>query len=165
MQYAKVNRNAVRAVCACVVLVAVAFMGIAAVAKSTGSVFNISTSMPATVYQAGHGQLGTIARVCAPIPNRNLQRGFCPDGSMPLLKRVVATHGDSVNITDAGVLINGRPLPDSKPSIAGSHGQLLPKLRGTIVVRDGEVWLSGEHINSFDSRYFGAVALTSLIGN
>ena len=163
MQSAKVNRSAAKIVFSCYAAATIALVGLAAGLKSTGTVFNISASMPDTAYQKGHGQLGSIASICSPVPNPNLARGFCPDGSMPLLKKVVAVRGDSVTVTDYGVLINGTLVPDSIPMVTGSNGYQLPQLRGSFHLQDGEVWLSGQHPHSFDSRYFGTVKLRDLI--
>ncbi|MCK9215897.1 MAG: S26 family signal peptidase, partial [Rhodoferax sp.] len=87
----------------------------------------------------------------------SIGHGSCPDGSMPLIKRVVGVAGDLVTATDHGVEINGQPVPNSRPLDLDTKGQALPHLRGIFTLKQGEIWTAGEHSNSFDSRYFGPV--------
>jgi hypothetical protein len=61
----------------------------AMVAKSVGVVLNVTGSMPGPVYKLGHGEKGSLASFCSPIPHPSIGHGSCPDGSMPLIKRVV----------------------------------------------------------------------------
>ncbi len=128
-------------------------------AKSLGIVLNVTDSMPGIVYQLGHGERGSITTFCAPIPHPSMGRGPCPDGSLPLIKRIVGVAGDVVNATDAGIEINGQPVPHSRPLDLESKGKALPHLRGIFRLQDGEIWAAGEHTNSFDSRYYGPVKL------
>jgi len=132
---------------------------VAMTAKSFGFVLNVTASMPGIVYRLGHGERGSVTAFCSPIPHPSLGRGPCPDGSLPLIKRVAGVTGDVVIATDAGVEINGRPLPHSRPLDLDSQGKTLPHLRGVFRIKDGEIWAAGEHENSFDSRYYGPVKL------
>ena len=127
----------------------------AVTAKSSGIVLNVTGSMPGTVYKVGHGEKGSLTSFCSPIPHPSIGHGSCPDGSMPLIKRVVGVAGDLVTVTDDGVEINGQPVPNSKPLDLDTKGQDLPHMRGIFVLKLGEIWTAGEHSNSFDSRYFG----------
>ena len=141
-----------------VTLLALSVMVIVAiVAKSSGIVLNVTGSMPGTIYKLGHGEKGSLASFCSPIAHPSIGYGACPDGSMPLLKRVVAVGGDRVTAADHGVQINGQPLPNSRPVDLDTQGRALPHLRGIFTLKQGEIWAAGEHSNSFDSRYFGPV--------
>lgn len=143
-----------------VALIALAALVMLAItAKVSGLALNFTDSMPDVVYRVGHGEKGSIAVLCAPIPHASIGHGPCPDGSMPLLKRVVAVEGDEVRVTDYGVEVNGRPVPNSKPFDLASNGRALTHLRGAFYLRHGELWVAGEHPNSFDSRYFGPVRI------
>ena len=124
-------------------------------AKSLGMVLNVTNSMPGIVYQLGHGEKGSIAAFCAPISHQSVGRGPCPDGSLPLIKRVAGVAGDLVAATDAGIEINGQPVPHSRPLDLESKEKALPHLRGVFRLQKGEIWAAGEHPNSFDSRYYG----------
>ena len=137
-------------------LLALSVMAIVAiVAKSSGIVLNVTDSMPDMVYAVGHGEKGSMVSFCAPISHPYMGHGSCPDGSMPLIKRVVGVAGDRVTVTDAGIDINGQPLPNSIPLDLDTRGSALPHLRGSFRLKQGEIWAAGEHPNSFDSRYFG----------
>ena len=127
----------------------------AIVAKSSGLVLNVTGSMPGTIYKLGHGEKYSLVSFCSPIPHPSIGHGSCLDGSMPLIKRVVGVTGDLVTATDAGVDINGQPVPNSRPLDLDTKGQTLPHLRGIFTLKQGEIWTAGEHPNSFDSRYFG----------
>lgn len=130
---------------------------VAIVAKSSGIVLNITGSMPGTLYKLGHGEKGSLASFCSPIAHPSIGHGACPDGSLPLLKRVVGVAGDRVTAADHGVQINGQSLPNSRPLDLDTQGKALPHLRGSFTLKQGEFWAAGEHPNSFDSRYFGPV--------
>jgi len=128
-------------------------------AKSFGIVLNVTDSMPGLVYRLGHGEKSSIAAFCSPIPHPSIARGPCADGSMPLVKRVVGVAGDRVTATDVGIEINGQPVPNSRPLDLDTKGGALPHLRGSFTLKQGEIWVAGEHPNSFDSRYFGPVKI------
>ena len=129
----------------------------AIVAKSSDLVLNVTGSMPGTIYKLDHGEKYSLASFCSPIPHPSSGHGSCPDGSMPLIKRVVGVAGDLVTATDAGIDINGQPVPNSRPLDLDTLGRALPHLRGSFTLKQGEIWAAGEHPNSFDSRYFGPV--------
>jgi len=145
-----------------VTLLALSVLAIFAMtAKSSGIVFNVTGSMPGTIYTVGRGEKGSFASLCSPIPHPSIGHGSCPDGSMPLIKRVVGVAGDLVTVTNHGVEINGQPVSNSKPLDLYTKGQDLPQMRGIFVLKQGEIWTAGEHPNSFDSRYFGPVKFSS----
>jgi len=118
---------------------------------------NVTDSMPGMVYQLGHGEKGSIIAFCSPMQHPSIGHSACPDGSMPLIKRVVGVAGDLVTATDAGIDINWRPVPNSRPLDLDTKESALPHLRGSFRLKQGEIWAAGEHPNSFDSRYFGPV--------
>ena len=45
-----------------------------------------------------------------------LGAGFCPGGTIHIIKKIVATAGDRVAITGQGVTVNGELMPDSTPT-------------------------------------------------
>ena len=79
---------------------------------------------------------------------------------MPLIKRVVGVVGDLVTASDTGIKVNGQPVPNSRSLDLDTKGSALPYLRGVFILKQGEIWVAGEHPNSFDSRYFGPVKVT-----
>lgn len=79
-----------------------------------------------------------------------------------LIKRVVALPGDTVDIRGDALLVNGVRLRE--PYVAGR-----PTPPGTVPMpvklRAGELWVMGDNrTNSEDSRYFGPIELSSVIG-
>src|SRR5512135_1044615 len=151
------------------VLLAVTFAVTLEVAGTVGYRLNLSPSMPRGIWRVIAGpaaayQRGQVVAVCPPVNAPFLPRGSCPLGMQPLLKQLVALPGDVVTVTPAGVRVNdGSLLPHSAPLSHASNGQPLPQQVGTW--RLTGYWLYGaDSPRSFDSRYFGAVPVTSLQG-
>lgn len=86
-----------------------------------------------------------------------------PTGSVPtLIKRVVAVGGQTVDLVDGQVTVDGTALDEPY-----THG--LPSEPQTVSmpyeVPEGSVWLMGDYrTNSQDSRFFGAVPLEKIRG-
>ena len=75
-----------------------------------------------------------------------------------LLKRAVGVAGDTVHITESGVLINNRLINNSKSQATAKNVALNPLPVGyKHTLTGGQVWLMGDTSNSYDSRYFGAI--------
>ena len=76
------------------------------------------------------------------------------------MKPVVARAGDSVQVSERGVLVNGKTVPNSAPLPKDTAGRpLTPWPFGTYPVQPGTVWvISDYHPRSFDSRYFGPIS-------
>ena len=85
----------------------------------------------------------------------------CGDGYAPLLKPIAARAGDTVTLSEAGVTVNGKLLPNSKQYPKDGIGRPMPLAPfGTYTVNPGTVWvISSYNRFSFDSRYFGPVRL------
>ena len=84
--------------------------------------------------------------------------GQCANGLPYLIKRITAAKGDSIQITSAGVSINGIIYPNSKQFIQGRGVNLHPLPIGySNVLTAGEYFMLGQSPHSVDSRYFGVV--------
>ena len=86
-----------------------------------------------------------------------------PEGTgETLLKRVIATEGQEVDLRDGTVYVDGEALDE--PYVAGKPSDPIPSdgegggISYPYVVPEGCVWVMGDNrTNSRDSRYFGAV--------
>ena len=90
------------------------------------------------------------------------QRGYLP-ARVPLLKRVGAVAPQHVCVFDALVWIDGVPVAAVRP--ADQLGRPLPSWPQCRQLRPGELFLlSSTNPVSFDSRYFGPVSASAVIG-
>ena len=91
-----------------------------------------------------------------------LRWGIECDGSEALLKPVGAIAGDRYAVTEAGIVINGELVPDTRPLRADNAGRELT-WAGEGVLAPNEVLLVSRGPTSLDSRYFGPVSRDRLI--
>ncbi|UNV93138.1 MULTISPECIES: S26 family signal peptidase [unclassified Comamonas] len=90
------------------------------------------------------------------------QRGYLPV-RVPLLKRVGAVASQHVCVFDALVWIDGVPMAAVRPT--DRLGRPLPSWPQCRQLRSGELFLlSTTNPASFDSRYFGPVSASAVIG-
>jgi len=88
------------------------------------------------------------------------------DGT-PFIKRVIGIAGDTVDIQDGGVLVNGTRLEE--PYVFSVDGQPQDTNAGfereSWIVPVGELFLMGDHRSaSQDSRHFGPIKVDNVIG-
>lgn len=91
-----------------------------------------------------------------------VRRGLCPGGFSPLIKTVVATEGQSVDIGEH-VSIEGRPLAHSEIHRVDAEGRALSPWSGG-VVPSGYLFLHSDFHGSYDSRYFGPIPASGILG-
>ena len=91
------------------------------------------------------------------------------DSSQILIKRVIATAGQTVELRDGHVVVDGsvldEPYTEGKPSepLSGHAASLDEDVSFPYTVPEGCVWVMGDNrTNSLDSRYFGAVPIASI---
>lgn len=144
-------------------------------ADALGLRFNLSPSLPIGLYRRVDQPIRRRALVitCPPEPaawlalaRGYLDPGACPGGTEPLGKIVLALGGDVVDIQDDGLTVNGWHVPRSRLAAVDSHGRPLPRLdRRRLKLGLDEVFLfSPFDPRSFDSRYFGPVPRTAVVG-
>jgi conjugative transfer signal peptidase TraF len=142
----------------------------------SGVRLNLTSSLPVGLYlETGDAPArGSIVLACLPPAMARLARersyvprgDRCPGGTGPIGKVVLALPGDTVVVSTRGLEVNGCPVPNSRPRPFDSRGQPLPSPRkGRYILRPGELWLGSPYsLLSFDSRYFGAIAMQSVLG-
>ncbi|AGB73795.1 MULTISPECIES: conjugative transfer signal peptidase TraF [Rhizobium] len=91
-----------------------------------------------------------------------LRSGLCPGHLAPLIKSVVAVAGQRVEIANE-VTVDGRLVRASTVAEKDGEGRPLTRFSGG-VVPGGEVFLHSAFAGSFDSRYFGPVPTSGILG-
>lgn len=91
------------------------------------------------------------------------------DSGVTLIKRVVATEGQVIDLQDGYVIVDGmlldEPYVEGKPTypLDGHASNLDANITFPYTVPEGCIWVMGDNrTNSLDSRYFGAVHLSSV---
>ncbi|HEY5540159.1 MAG TPA: signal peptidase I [Coriobacteriia bacterium] len=88
-----------------------------------------------------------------------------PKGEHPhLIKRVIATGGQTVDLKDGHVLVDGKELVE--PYTHGLPSEpLTDQFKFPYTVPDGDMWVMGDNrTNSGDSRVFGPIPLKEVQG-
>jgi conjugative transfer signal peptidase TraF len=155
-------------------------LGVTAVAVLAGSFlvcgfagvrFNSSPSLPVGMYITTADERSNLVEFCPaePFGSFSIARGYrdagtCRDGAAPLLKPVVASAGDAVELSARGISVNGVLLPNTAPLSKDSKGRPLRAWPfGRYSVAPGTVWVaSSHHPRSFDSRYFGPISTAAI---
>ncbi len=140
--------------------------GSAALYPAPWLIWNASASTPIGLYAVhpiGSPHIGDLVVVTPP---RRLamflaRRRYLPRGA-PLLKHVVALPGQTVCRTDRTITVDGAVEGDALAR--DRRGRPLPVWRGCRAVATGEVFLMNRRPDSLDSRYFGALPGTSIVG-
>lgn len=163
--------------CARLVVAALSACGLAALAWSSVMrpdarfVYNASDSVPVGWYRVdpamrhvGSSPVGSIMLIRLPnaIATFAAQRSYLPI-DIPLLKRMAAVAGQHVCIADRVVRIDGVPV--AAALAADRVGRPLQAWSGCRRLRPGELFLlSTANPASFDSRYFGPVEASAVLG-
>ncbi|WP_244557995.1 conjugative transfer signal peptidase TraF [Rhizobium hainanense] len=91
-----------------------------------------------------------------------LHAGLCPGRYAPLIKTVAAIEGARLLIGGT-VMIDGRVLEHSDVRRTDGAGRLLSAFSG-FSVPAGEVFVHSPFPASFDSRYFGPIPASGILG-
>ena len=89
------------------------------------------------------------------------------DSQTLLVKRVIATAGQTVDLRDGAVYVDGQkldePYTEGKPSYSLAERQGAQIQSYPYTVPAGHIFVMGDNrTNSLDSRYFGAVAVSTV---
>lgn len=158
-------------------VVIIAAATIASVAAVIGRVRIITTNSaaPAGIYRTVAATLtrGDLVLACLPRETTQLalERGYlgagdCLAGAEPIAKVIGALPGDTVELEQGFVAVNGIRIPDSPTLPRDSAGRPLAHVAwGTRRVPEGEVWLFGfNNPRSWDGRYLGSVPTDNVLG-
>ena len=88
-------------------------------------------------------------------------RGYLPQ-NVWLLKPIYAVQPSIICRFGSHVFVNGRQV--AKAKIADKMHRVLPVWKGCIVLSPTQYFVFGRHRNSFDSRYFGPVEQSQVVG-
>lgn len=85
------------------------------------------------------------------------------DSSIPFVKRVIAVAGDTVDLRDGRVLVNGQPVV--VPESVGASLPQSPRITYPFTVPPDTVWTMGDNRSaSSDSRSYGPDEVKKIIG-
>jgi conjugative transfer signal peptidase TraF len=130
---------------------------------------NATPSLPMGLYRETNDGRAALVEFCPQEPYGSFAaaRGYrsvgnCPDGAGPLMKPVVASAGDLVEVSGRGIAVNGVLLPNTAPRSMDSKGRPMQSWsQGQYRVPAGFVWVASSYNPwSFDSRYFGPIPIT-----
>lgn len=153
---------------------AVVMSALAATAFAGGYRLNLTPSEPLGLWRIEELQrpvfIGDLVFLCPPTTSMfaeawrrgYLRRGLCPSGLAPLIKTVAALPGQRVDITDH-VLVDGRLVPASSVWRTDGEGRAINPDAGG-VVPPHHLFLHSPFASSYDSRYFGPVPDSGLLG-
>ncbi|MDD5406945.1 MAG: conjugative transfer signal peptidase TraF [Sulfurovaceae bacterium] len=141
--------------------------------KSYNLTLNLTHSFPIGIYQIDQvhqWQKGDLVVVCPPNNDKfsknnhhYIVSGRCSTGTAPLLKKIAATAGDLVAVSDF-VYINNIKQKNSRVYKYNGFTKMYP-CAGRHLVTKGFVWLMSDYNErSFDSRYFCEVPAANIIG-
>lgn len=150
---------------ACAVLVVTGVIGYR-LPNALGYCLNLTPSEPVGIYRlvAGGAERGALVWLQQPAgPQASVLHRYAP-ANIPLIKRVAAIPGDTVELERSGVRIDGTLWPDSKPLRRDAERHALRAFPfGIYNVTAGQLWVMSQHPRGIDSRYFGPVPVSSVI--
>lgn len=146
----------------------IAGAGVAGLAATSNGarpfVINESRSLPRGLYLRAPHRRPSPGAIVVARPPASARAYLASLGIAPrarLLKRIAGVGGTTVCAVDRRVRVGDRALA---VLVVDRRGVALPRWRGCRRLAPGEVFLAGDTPTSFDSRYFGPVAVSALGG-
>lgn len=133
---------------------------------------NVTPSMPMGIYRIEDGEVhrGDTVAFCLTEPHKTigLDRGYLAkgracQGADPLIKQVIAIPGDTVQLTNPLIRVNGVIYGYRTLYADSLYRPLAVYPRGNYAPSQG-YWLVGTHsVQSWDSRYYGAINRSQML--
>ena len=130
-------------------------------------IWNASNSVPIGLYHVQPATRLTVTELVAVQPPDLLAafldlNGYLPIG-VPMLKRVLALSGQTVCRNGLTIAVDGIDMGQAYER--DGRGRPLPVWHGCRVIADGDVFvMNWQSANSLDSRYFGPLPASAVIG-
>jgi len=130
-------------------------------------IWNASNSVPIGLYRIQATTRLAVTELVAVQPPDLLAafldlNGYLPIG-VPMLKRVLALPGQTVCRTGLQIAVDGVDVGDARER--DGQNRPLPVWHGCRVIADGDVFvMNGQSADSLDSRYFGPLPASAVIG-
>ena len=155
------------------VLTAWGLFALVAVFILCGARINSTASFPRGLYWESNASLkkGDLVIFCPPITpvfaeakeRGYIGAGFCPGGYREMIKKITATAGDHLNISEKGVAANSVLVSNSSPYKEDPAGRPMPHYEIDCTLKDNQVLLMSDYNPlSFDGRYFGPISRTQI---
>ena len=146
---------------------AVSFLAIALADPVPWLIWNASASAPIGLYRIHPDSDPPVGALVAALPPEGLARWFSARGylpeDVPLLKHVAAKAGQRICRIGDVLSIDARPVALARPR--DGQGRPLPVWQGCRTLQSGELLLLNPAVpDSLDSRYFGPLPASSVIG-
>jgi conjugative transfer signal peptidase TraF len=131
-------------------------------------IWNVSESVPIGLYRLQAPEQLFVTELVAVRPPEPLAsfldfNGYLPAG-VPMLKRVLALPGQTVCRTGLAITVDGVEVGEARQR--DGRGRPLPAWRGCLTIAPDEIFLMNwQSAASFDGRYFGPIASSSILGH
>lgn len=130
-------------------------------------IWNASASVPVGLYRIVRAERIEVTDLAVVMPPDDLasfldQRSYLPRG-VPLIKRVLALRGTTVCRSGSAIVAYGMTYGEARAQ--DTRGRPLPVWQGCRRLGDAEAFfMNWDSPDSFDSRYFGPLPLSTVVG-
>lgn len=142
-----------------------ALAAVSVISTPTKLIYNGSASAPIGFYWIDQQPIDRNDFVLIHAPEhiqRMVERRQYLPPNIPLIKRSIGVEGDTICRRELEIIVDGVTVALARKR--DRHGRPLPDWQGCIRLKSRELFLLQDHPESFDSRYFGPVDRTLVIG-
>lgn len=160
------NRRYLRSTCIWAGLFSVAFAGVIEADPHPHILWNASASAPIGLYRVDGDATPAVGDLVVLTPPKTIarfiaERRYLPDG-VPLLKKLAAVPGQNVCRTGADIFVDSIPVAEARTH--DRIGRKMPVWHGCQRILVDELFLLNPAVDSLDSRYFGPVSASDVVG-